>query len=142
MILRVTAAGRLKDNGLQAAVDEYVKRSARFMPLEVRWVKDAAAVTKALRACARPRVVLDERGEQPTTRELSQWLARWRDDGVREVGLFIGDAHGFSDEDRAAADRVLALSRLTLPHRLALVVLAEQLYRAASLLAGHPYHHE
>lgn len=142
MILRVTAAGKLKDAGLRASVDEYVKRSRRFMPIEVHWVRDASALRQAVTSAQPPRVLLDERGEQPTTRGLADWLARWRDDSVREASFFVGDSHGFSDEDRADADRVLSLSRLTLPHRLALVVLAEQLYRAASLLAGHPYHHE
>jgi 23S rRNA (pseudouridine1915-N3)-methyltransferase len=140
--LRVVAAGKLKEAGLREVVDEYVKRSRRFLPIEVSHVRDGAAVREALDAAASPRVILDERGEQPDTHALAQWLAQWRDGGVREVSLFVGDADGFSDAERTAADRVLSLSRLTLPHRLALVVLVEQLYRAATVLAGHPYHHE
>lgn len=142
MKLRIVAAGKLKEPGLRDVVDEYVKRSRRFMPITVQHVRDGAAVSQALEAADRPRVVLDERGEQPDTRALAQWLAAWRDGGVREVSWFVGDADGFSDDERGAADRVLSLSRMTLPHRLALVVLAEQLYRAATVLAGHPYHHE
>ena len=60
---------------------------------------------------------------------------------MRRVDLLIGDAHGFDDAARSRADRVLALSRLTLPHRLAQLLLCEQLYRAGTILAGHPYHH-
>lgn len=142
MKLRVVAAGKLKDAGLREVVDEYIKRSRRFMPIEVEHVRDGAAISKRLSECSAPRVVLDERGDTPTTVELAGWLEQWRDAGTREVSLFIGDAHGLSDADRSAAERVLSLSKLTLPHRLALVVLVEQLYRAATVLAGHPYHHE
>ena len=85
--------------------------------------------------------MLDERGEQLTSEALAALLGGWRDAGVREVEFAIGDAHGFDDEARRAADHVLALSRLTLPHRLAQVLLVEQLYRAGTILAGHPYHH-
>jgi 23S rRNA (pseudouridine1915-N3)-methyltransferase len=88
------------------------------------------------------RVLLDERGEQLDTRGLAGWISQWRAEGARAVNFYIGDADGFSAADRSGADRLLALSRLTLPHRLARLILLEQLYRAASLLAGHPYHHE
>ncbi|HEY8378390.1 MAG TPA: 23S rRNA (pseudouridine(1915)-N(3))-methyltransferase RlmH, partial [Nannocystis sp.] len=86
------------------------------------------------------RVLLDERGEQIDTRELARWIDRWRRD-ARDVALYIGDADGFTATDRTQADRLLALSRLTLPHRLVRLILLEQLYRAGTLLAGHPYHH-
>lgn len=144
MKLRIVAAGKLKEAGLRDLVDEYVKRSRRFVPITVQHVRDAAAVRQALVAASAsgPRVLLDERGEQPDTHELAQWLRSWQESGAREPTFFVGDADGFSDADRGAADRVLSLSRLTLPHRLALVVLVEQLYRAATVLAGHPYHHE
>jgi 23S rRNA (pseudouridine1915-N3)-methyltransferase len=86
-------------------------------------------------------VVLDERGEQIDTETLAGWLADWRERGVRDVDFLIGDAHGFSNADRRGATKVMALSRLTLPHRLAQVLIVEQLYRAGTILAGHPYHH-
>src|SRR5690606_16928211 len=98
---------------------------------------------EALRARAvRPRVILDERGQQITSSTLANWIGDWRDRGVRRVDFLIGDAHGFTDQDRESADKVLALSRLTLPHRLAQLLLVEQLYRAGTILAGHPYHHQ
>lgn len=139
MKLRILAIGKLKDPGLEALVAEWTKRSRAFLPIEVLHVRDLTA----LRAKAvAPRVVLDERGEQVRSPELAAWLLRWRDRSVRQVDFLVGDAHGFDDADRKAADKVLALSRLTLPHRLAQVVLVEQLYRAGTILAGHPYHHE
>lgn len=141
MRLRVLAVGKLKDRGLQSACDEYVKRSRSLLPLEVSECRDLAAARKLLDRADGPVVLLDERGEQLDTEELAARLRRWRDGGTRSITFAIGDAHGFTDADRAAADAVLALSRLTLPHRIARLVLLEQLYRAATILAGHPYHH-
>lgn len=138
MKLRVLAVGKLKQPGLEALVDDYCRRSRKLMAIELAWLRDLDALRDRANA---PRVVLDERGEQIDTDQLAAWLANWRDRGVRQVDFLIGDAHGFSTADREGADRVLALSRLTLPHRLAQVLLVEQLYRAGTILAGHPYHH-
>lgn len=141
MDLHVIAVGKLKDEGYERACEAYVKRSRPFLPLQRRACRDAKALWQAASSTSGPIVVMDERGEQPTSEQLAAWLRRWRDDGVRAVSFLIGDAHGFSDEERGRADRVLALSALTLPHRIAQVVLCEQLYRAGTILAGHPYHH-
>jgi 23S rRNA (pseudouridine1915-N3)-methyltransferase len=138
MELRIVAVGKLKQAGLESLVADYCKRARAHLPISVVSVRDLAAVRARV---GRPRVVLDERGEQITSVELARWLGDWRERGVARVDFAIGDAHGFADEDRASADRSLALSRLTLPHRLALVLLVEQLYRAGTILAGHPYHH-
>jgi 23S rRNA (pseudouridine1915-N3)-methyltransferase len=131
--LRVLAVGKLKDGGLEALVGEWQQRSRAFLT-----VRDLAA----LRARAgTPRVVLDERGETFDSAQLAARLRGWRDRGTRQLDFLVGDAHGFADADREGADLVLSLSRLTLPHRLVQVVLVEQLYRAGTILAGHPYHH-
>jgi 23S rRNA (pseudouridine1915-N3)-methyltransferase len=136
--LRVLAVGKLKDPGLEALVGEWQQRSRAFLPVELVPVRDLAA----LRARAgKPRVVLDERGEQLASEQLAARLRGWRDRGTRQLDFLVGDAHGFADADRDGADLVLSLSRLTLPHRLVQVVLVEQLYRAGTILAGHPYHH-
>ena len=93
-------------------------------------------------ACAGFRVVaLDERGKAWTTRELAARLARWRDE-ARDVAFVIGSADGLDASVMRDADDVVSLSALTLPHALVRVVLAEQLYRATALNAGHPYHRE
>ncbi|HVI00484.1 MAG TPA: 23S rRNA (pseudouridine(1915)-N(3))-methyltransferase RlmH [Enhygromyxa sp.] len=139
MELRILAVGKLKQAGLEALVADYCKRSRALLPIQIEHVRDLAALRARLE---RPRVILDERGEQVTTQTLANWLAEWRDRGVRRVDFAIGEAHGFADEDRKAADKLLGLSRLTLPHRLAQVLLVEQLYRAGTILAGHPYHHQ
>jgi 23S rRNA (pseudouridine1915-N3)-methyltransferase len=138
MELRILAVGKLKQAGLEALVADYCKRSRSLLPIALEPLRDSDALRARL---GRPRVLLDERGEQLSTVELAAWLGDWRDRGVRRVDFAIGDAHGFTDEDRAGADRLLALSRLTLPHRLAQLLLVEQLYRAGTVLAGHPYHH-
>jgi 23S rRNA (pseudouridine1915-N3)-methyltransferase len=85
------------------------------------------------------RVALDERGRALATAPLAAQLGRWRDEG-REVAFLIGGPDGLDPAVRQEADLVLALSALTLPHALARVVLAEQLYRAFSILHNHPYH--
>lgn len=86
-------------------------------------------------------VVLDERGRELATRELATWLEARRSDG-RDLAFVIGGPDGLALAVQARADLTLALSRLTLPHGLARVLLLEQLYRAHSVLAGHPYHRE
>lgn len=143
--LAVVAAGKLRDAGLQALCDDYTRRIQPFAPLEHLEVRDAAGLRTRWNDRTRglgPRVLLDERGEQLDSRGLARWIDTWRSGGARQVSFYIGDADGFTAEDRDGADRLLALSRLTLPHRLARLILLEQLYRAATMLAGHPYHHD
>jgi 23S rRNA (pseudouridine1915-N3)-methyltransferase len=86
-------------------------------------------------------VALDERGTQMSTRELANWLAGRMSEG-RDLAFLIGGPDGFAAEVVARSDMTLSLSRLTLPHALARVVLAEQLYRAMTILTHHPYHRE
>ena len=87
-------------------------------------------------------MLLDEKGEQLGSIELAHRLERWRDEGRREVRFMIGAADGFDDHDRDAADLLIAFGRATWPHLLARAMLAEQLWRATSILANHPYHRE
>ena len=85
-------------------------------------------------------VLLDERGRNLSSEELAATLARWRDEGVREARFLIGAADGHGEDLRGQADLLLAFGKATWPHLLARAMLAEQLYRAASIIAGHPYH--
>ena len=141
MQLRVWVVGKLKDGGLERLCDEYIRRSQKLLPIDVSVCRDARAQRGKMDACKGPRVLLDERGDELDTATFARWIDELRSQGVRELSFFIGDAHGFDQEARDRADRVLALSKLTLPHRLAHVVLVEQLYRVGTILAGHPYHH-
>ena len=85
-------------------------------------------------------VLLDERGQDLPSEKLAAILERWRDDGMRECRFVIGAADGHADDDRRAADLLLAFGQATWPHLLARAMLAEQLYRATTIIAGHPYH--
>lgn len=134
---------------------EYTRRMPRDARLEIVAFKPeprrgqgaervkAAESARLLARCppGALRVALDERGRQVSTRELADLLSGWMHSG-RDVVFFIGGADGLEAGLLAEADVKLALSRLTLPHALARVLLTEQLYRAASLIAGHPYHRD
>lgn len=85
-------------------------------------------------------VLLDERGKDLSSETLAETLGRWRDNGVRECRFILGAADGHSESERAEADLLLAFGKATWPHLLARAMLAEQLYRATTILAGHPYH--
>lgn len=85
-------------------------------------------------------VLLDERGKALSSEKFADQLGRWRDDGIREARFVLGAADGHSDEDRTAADLLYAFGPATWPHLMARAMLMEQLYRATSILAGHPYH--
>lgn len=87
-------------------------------------------------------VMLDETGENLPSRVLAERLGAWRDDGVRETRFLIGAADGFGQAEREGADLLLSFGRATWPHMMARAMLAEQLWRAASILANHPYHRE
>lgn len=155
MKITILAVGERLPDWAEAACDEYLKRMPRETRVEVMPIKPdkraglpaaqvkAAEAARMLERCPRGtrRVALDEHGRQVASRELADLLADWRRDG-RDVTLFIGGADGLDEALLTGADERLALSRLTLPHALARVLLAEQLYRAASLLAGHPYHRD
>jgi 23S rRNA (pseudouridine1915-N3)-methyltransferase len=109
------------------------------LPLEVQEFKTSHAMHLKFLG---PTVLLDERGQQLTSKELAAWIKTYRDAGTQRLIFAIGDAHGFTDEERARASKVMALSRLTLPHRLARILMVEQLYRASTIIEGHPYHHD
>lgn len=106
-----------------------IKRYCRFKMAQLKDEKAAAAYDRVLR------VVLDPAGEEWTSRQLASFLEK----AGRDVAFFVGGAEGFSEEFRRSADRLLSISKLTLPHELARVVLAEQIYRAFTMLRGHPY---
>lgn len=141
MKLVVVCVGKLRDPWVLAGCDEYLTRLRPRLPVEVVEVKDDAQ----LEARVPPRYqrwVLDERGVQPSSRELAQRLDRALGSGLPGIALLIGGADGHSEALRQRADYLLSLSKLTLPHRLARLVLLEQLYRAQSILQGAPYHRD
>jgi 23S rRNA (pseudouridine1915-N3)-methyltransferase len=138
MRYRVVAVGRMKDAALRAASDGYLDRLRRYAKVEEREVKDEARVLGAIPEGTRL-VALSRRGDECTSAELAEWTARWELEG-RDVALAIGGADALPDEVVRRAERVWSLSRLTLPHELARLVLYEQLYRAYTIRRGEPYH--
>jgi 23S rRNA (pseudouridine1915-N3)-methyltransferase len=156
MKLIIIAVGNRVPDWVDNATGEYMKRLGRDLPLELVAIRPQArsgGVTAA-RAMAQeaeriraaiPKqaylVVMDEHGDDLTTRDLAQRLERWMQNG-RDVIFVIGGADGIDPELKSAAQETLRLSSLTLPHALARVLLAEQLYRSMSLLKNHPYHRE
>ena len=156
MKLSVLAVGHRMPGWVTAGFEEYARRMPREMPLQlkelkpaqrsaagdiVRWLQTEAERINAAAPAGMLRVVLDEHGRSFPTRVLAEHLERWRGGG-RDVAFIIGGADGLAPELKTGAGLLWSLSPLTLPHGLVRVVLAEQLYRAASLLAGHPYHRE
>ena len=155
MKLRIVALGHRMPGWVAAGYDDYARRLSREFALELTELKPeprergravgkllAAEAARIAAACTGyQQVALDEHGSAWTTREFAAHLARWRDAG-RDVAFVIGSADGLSPGVKAQASAVVALSAMTLPHGLVRVLLAEQIYRAASLLAGHPYHRE
>jgi len=156
MKLIVAAVSARPPAWVVAAWAEYAKRMPRELPLELLEIKPAPRTSgktaqammalEATRIEARlpvgcRRVALDEQGDAPTTRQLAARLAKWMASGD-DVGFIIGGADGLDPRIMNTADETMRLSSLTLPHALVRVILAEALYRAASVLKGHPYHRD
>lgn len=152
MKLRVVAVGKDRSGLYAPAVEEYARRISRHVRFELVEVPEArkhAGTPRAreeeaesilARVGERERVVaLDERGEEETSAEFARRLARWLERG-QDVALVVGGADGLAPAVRERAAETLALSRMTLAHRLARLVLVEQIYRALTILRGEPYH--
>jgi 23S rRNA (pseudouridine1915-N3)-methyltransferase len=139
--LVVFAVGKIKDKALRAVADDYSRRLSRYVRSEEIEVKDGAALERALPADA-VRIALEVHGDALSSEELARRVERWGSRGKGVVAFFIGGADGLPAELSRAADARLSLSSLTLPHRLARVVLFEQLYRAMTILRGEPYARE
>ncbi len=152
MKLRIIAVGKDRSGLYAPAVAEYAKRLGRYVRFEVVEVPEARRHAgtprardeegEALLAKINPRervVALDERGAEETSSAFARRVERWLAQG-RDVALVVGGSDGLAPPVLARADETLALSRMTLAHRLARLVLVEQLYRAMTILRGEPYH--
>jgi len=156
MRIHVLAVGTRMPAWVTEGVDTYLRRLPRHIACEFREIpaaqrssgstpdtiksKEADALLKAART-ADYTVALDERGSSCTSTQLAGHLQNWLDN-YSQVALLVGGADGLDERCRQAADQVLSLSALTLPHPLVRVILAEQIYRAWTLLQGHPYHRD
>lgn len=153
MKVRLLLVGRSERGLVTDGVEHYLGRLARTFSVEQVVLPEAGkgdpayqqrTESERILAALKPGervVVLDERGKHLTSPQFAERIGNWRDQGVRQIAFVIGGAYGMTDEVRQRADLMLALSAMTFPHQLVRVLFAEQLYRAAAILQGSPYHH-
>lgn len=156
MRIVVAAIGRARAAPEQALFDDYARRLVRQGPagltLELREAEERRKLTVEARRAAEAEllsaqipkgattVALDGRGKSLTSEDFAKRLRRWRDDGVADLAFVIGGADGLDPGLVKRADLILSLGEMTWPHLLVRAMLAEQIYRAQSILLGHPYH--
>jgi 23S rRNA (pseudouridine1915-N3)-methyltransferase len=139
LLLHIVARGRIGRGPEAELVDRYFKRISwptRITELPESGGKPPAPPDGSVT------ILLDEKGEQLGSVAFARKLEQWRDAGMREARFLIGGADGFDDSARAGADLLIGFGKATWPHLLARAMLAEQLWRAASIIANHPYHRE
>ncbi|MGB8274315.1 MAG: 23S rRNA (pseudouridine(1915)-N(3))-methyltransferase RlmH [Alphaproteobacteria bacterium] len=152
MRIRLIAIGRSRPGPHRALFDHYAGRIGfpvtvhdialpHPLPPEKRRAREGELLLAAAPEGAII-VALDERGQQLASEAFARRLGRWLESGARDVAFLIGGAEGLSEAVQAKANLVLSLGKMTWPHRLVPALLAEQLYRAETILAGHPYHRE
>ncbi|MBQ8251245.1 MAG: 23S rRNA (pseudouridine(1915)-N(3))-methyltransferase RlmH [Alphaproteobacteria bacterium] len=151
MQITISAIGKLKKNTPEdVLIQDYLKKTK--WPVVIKEFEEKKTLTvdqlkeaeSNLLLSSVPQggkiIALDERGKTPSSREFAELIGKWLDDGVQSISFLIGGANGHSEKLREQADYKLSFGRMTLPHMLARVVLAEQIYRAKTILDGHPYH--
>ena len=144
MKLQIAWIGKTKETAFRELTAEYLKRISRYVAAESHEMSDEEALlelTAGKGGRTRPVVVLlDARGRQFTSEEFAELLRDQQDRGTQNLFFAVGPADGFSDKARGAADLILSFGKMTLAHELARIVLLEQIYRAFTILKGHPYH--
>ena len=152
MNIVIVAVGRQKAGAEKTLLDTYLKRlpwkvSLREIDIRTghegpeRKALEGARILEDLPTDAKV-VALDERGNNLKSREFARQVSTWQDDGCRQLAFVIGGADGLADEVRNRADKTISFGAATWPHMLVRAMLGEQLFRAASIIAGHPYHRE
>jgi 23S rRNA (pseudouridine1915-N3)-methyltransferase len=141
MKIRLVMLGKTRREEARALVDDYTARIRRYTEFELHELREAstAALKKLKFEPGTTIVLLDAGGKQFTSQHFARWLGDLRDRRTRELVFLCGDAAGFPEGLRDKAQQKISLSTLTMPHEFARVVLAEQIYRAFTILAGHPY---
>ena len=145
MKIKIAWIGKTKEPAIASLTEEYLKRIARYAQVEgitlrdeadlvTKFGKDAKATTKSTL------VLMDSRGKEFSSKQFATFLGDYQERNPLPLIFAIGGADGFSSESRSVAQNVISLGTMTLAHELARVVLLEQLYRAFTILKGHPYH--
>jgi len=150
----IVAVGKMRNDSFRNLTDDYMGRLVHYLPAEEIEVRESRLTSQNLqkglieeaewmRSASSEgtiEVALDERGKQLTSREFAQWVNEWMISGTRYVSFYIGSANGLDPTFRGQCQRRLSLAKMTLPHEMARMMLAEQLYRAMSIIRGEPYH--
>lgn len=139
MLLHIIARGKIGRSPEAELVARYEKRMT--WPIKVTELPETGGKIPEPQTPFKT-ILLDERGKDLSSKQLADLLERWRDDGMREARFVIGAADGHSKRERKEADLLLAFGSATWPHLIARAMLAEQLYRATTIIAGHPYHRQ
>lgn len=148
MKIKIAWIGKTKEPAIQSLTDEYLKRIARYTPVEGIALRDETALldlcdrgTGRKSANAKSTLVLlDSRGKELSSEQWAEFIRNHQDSNPLPLVFAIGGADGFSAQSRDAAQQTISLGKMTLAHELARVVLLEQIYRAFTILKGHPYH--
>lgn len=151
MKIKIAWVGKTKEPSIQALTDEYLKRIGRYVPVDGVALRDEDAL---LQLCGRTAtakagksaggkstlVLMDSRGQQFSSEQFAHFIGDYQDRNPLPLVFAVGPADGFTDAGRNAAQQTVSLGPMTLPHELARVILLEQVYRAFTILKGHPYH--
>ncbi len=144
ILASISPRARAKSAAAESLTQDYIGRSTRLHSTATAiFDSEALLLAASERQPGRPAaqlILFDSRGDSLTSEEFARYLGRLRDDGAQRIMLAIGPADGWSSAALARAARTISLGRMTLPHELARAVAAEQIYRALTILAGHPYH--
>jgi 23S rRNA (pseudouridine1915-N3)-methyltransferase len=145
--IRIAWIGKTKEPAIQALTEEYLKRISRYAQVEGIALRDESALLQTCSREAKSRsakkstlALMDSRGKQFSSKEFARFLAEYEERNPLPLVFAIGPADGFSEATRSAAQQTLSLGEMTMAHELARVVLLEQVYRAFTILKGHPYH--
>jgi len=143
--IKIAWIGKTKEPAIASLTEEYLKRASRYASVEGIILRDEADLLLKYRGNAKggakcTLVLMDSRGKEFSSEQFARFLGDYQDRNPLPLVLAIGPADGFSAEARSAAQQLISLGKMTLPHELARVVLLEQLYRAFTILKGHPYH--
>ena len=145
MKLKIAWIGKTKGPAIASLTDEYLKRISRYAQVEGVTLRDEADLLGKFGASAKAAakstlVLMDSRGKEFTSEQFAKYIGDYQDRNPLPLVVAIGGADGFSAEAKSAAQNVISLGKMTLAHELARVVLLEQVYRAFTILKGHPYH--
>ena len=149
MKIKVAWIGKTKEPAIQSLTDEYLGRISRYVAIEGIALRDESALLelcgraksgKATTAAKSTLLLADSRGKEFSSEQFARFLGDYQDHNPLPIVFAVGPADGFSDDTRSAAQYILSLGKMTLAHELARAVLLEQIYRAFTILKGHPYH--